>query len=109
MPLLKEKAAFRRRGIGNSTGSLPTTEKASGPITLELAELGLDRRLVAAVIDVGELEEDETEDRGAVFRSLEVGIGAEVVGGRPEVVLKLLELVTSHLCPMVTVRWVQSV
>lgn len=37
-----------------------------------------------------ELEEYQSEDGCAVFGSLEVGVGTEVVGGGPEVVFELL-------------------
>ncbi len=43
---------------------------------------------MGAVVDVGELEEDQPENRRAVFRGLEVGIGAEVVGSGPKVVFE---------------------
>jgi len=33
---------------------------------------------------LSEAQEDQTEDRGGVFRGLEFGIGAEFVGCRPE-------------------------
>ena len=66
------------------------------PPALELVELSLDRGLVAAVVDVSEFEEDEAKDGGAIFGRLEVGIGAKVIGRRPEVVFELFELVACH-------------
>jgi len=63
---------------------------------LELVVLGLDRLLMAAVVDVGELQKNQTKYRGAVFRCLEVGVGAQVVGGGPEIVFELFELVAGY-------------
>ena len=64
--------------------------------SLELLELGLDGLLMLAVVNVGKLEEDEPQNRGAVFRSLEVRIGPKVIRGRIERFLKLLELISIH-------------
>ena len=63
------------------------------PLSLSLGLYGL---LVATIIDVGEFEEDQTEHRGAVFGGAEVGVGAQVVGGGPEVVFELFELLAVH-------------
>jgi|GEM_PF-2154116 len=56
---------------------------------LELLELLLDGLFMPPVVEVGELEEDQPYHRGAILRSLQVGVGAEVVGGGPEVGFEL--------------------
>jgi hypothetical protein len=38
--------------------------------------------------DFGEAEKDEAEDGGGVFLGLEAGVGAELVGGGPELLFK---------------------
>ena len=60
--------------------------------------LGLNRILMAAVVDVSEFENDQAPHRRAIFRGLEVGVGAQVVGGGPEVVFELFELAAIHRC-----------
>lgn len=79
--------------LGN--GDLIKRLLAPGP--LQLVELSLDLDLEASVVDVCKLEEDEAENGGAVFRSLEIRISPEVVGSRSEVVFELLELLSIHL------------
>jgi hypothetical protein len=66
------------------------------PGALECGVLGLDGGLMAAVVDVGKLEEDQTEDGGAVFGRLEIRVRPQVIGGGPEVVFEFLELVAGH-------------
>jgi hypothetical protein len=51
---------------------------------------------MAAVVDVGEFEEDQTEHRGAVFGGAEVGVGAQIIGCGSEIVFELFELVAGH-------------
>jgi hypothetical protein len=63
---------------------------------LELAVFGEDGVFVLAVLVVGELQEDQAQHRRAVLAGLEVGVGAQLVGGGPEVVFELLELVAGH-------------
>lgn len=49
-----------------------------------------------SVIVVGELEEDQAEDRNGVFARLKIGIGAQFVGGCPQVFFELFELFFRH-------------
>ena len=63
---------------------------------LEFLILGLNRILMAAVVDVGEFEKDQAQHRRAIFRGLEVGVGAQVVGGGSEIVFELFELAAIH-------------
>ena len=44
--------------------------------TFEFFELLSDRRFVAAVVDVCEVEKDQAEDRGRILRGLEAGVRA---------------------------------
>ena len=64
---------------------------------LEVFKFVVNPLLVAAVVDVGEFEEDQAEHRSAVFACAEVRIGAQVVGRKPKGVLELFELVPVHL------------
>mmetsp|Transcript_44311 Transcript_44311/g.78311 ORF Transcript_44311/g.78311 Transcript_44311/m.78311 type:complete len:886 (+) Transcript_44311:1866-4523(+) len=64
---------------------------------LELLVFLLDGRLVLAVLVVGKLQEDQAQHRGAVLAGFEVGVGAQLVGGGPEVGLQLLELFSVHV------------
>ena len=52
---------------------------------LELAVLGQDGIFVLAVLVVGELQEDQAQHRRAVLAGLEVAVGAQLVGGGPEI------------------------
>ena len=63
---------------------------------LELLVFGEDSGLVAAVVVVGETEEDDAENGDGILGGLEVGVGAEVVGGAPEVGFEILELGFGH-------------
>ena len=63
---------------------------------LKLLELGLNGLLVAAVVDVGEFEEDEPHHRCAILRSFEVGIRPKVIGSGPKVLFELFELCAGH-------------
>jgi hypothetical protein len=71
-------------------------QAALAPRAFELLVFGDDRVLVLAVLVVGELQEDQAEHRRGVLTGLEVGVGAQLVGGGPEVVFELLELVPGH-------------
>ena len=42
--------------------------------------LSLNRILMAAIVDAGEFEKDQAQHRRAIFRGLEVGVGAELLG-----------------------------
>ena len=65
-------------------------------VPFELLVFGDDLCFVPTVIVVGELEEDQAEHRRGVFAGLEIGVGAQVVGGTPEVLLELFELFFRH-------------
>ena len=51
---------------------------------------------VAAVVVVGELEEDQPQHRGGLFAGFQVGIGMQLVGGTPQIGFQLFELVFVH-------------
>ena len=62
----------------------------------EAAPRALSGQRLLAVFVVDELEEDEAEHGGAVFAGLEVGVGAQCVGGGSAVALQFFELVSAH-------------
>ena len=63
---------------------------------LEFPEFRQNRGFVAAIVVIGEFEEDQPQHGDGILARLQVGIGAEVVGGPPEVVFELFELVAGH-------------
>ena len=67
------------------------------PRAFELLVFRDDVGFMPAVIVVGEFEEDQTEHRRGILAGFEVGVGAEVVGGAPEIGFKLFELVFRHV------------
>jgi len=63
---------------------------------LELAVLGQDGVFVLPVFVVGELQTDQAQHGRAVFAGLQVAVGAQLVGGCPEVSFELFELVAGR-------------
>src|SRR5690606_8078890 len=62
-------------------------------LALVLLIFGANRVFVLLVFVVGELQKDQPEHRRGVFAGLEVGVGAQRIGGAPEVFFQLFELV----------------
>ncbi len=54
---------------------------------------------MAAVVVIRKLQEDEAEHRDGILAGFQVGVGAQIVGGTPEIGFELLELVASHGSP----------
>lgn len=86
--------------FGEVEAALGDCDLVKGLLTagaFELIELLLNRLFVAKVVDVSKLKENQAEDRSAVLRSLEIGVGTQVVGGCPKVGFELFELVMGQL------------
>jgi hypothetical protein len=66
------------------------------PAALELLVFGQDGRLVLAVFVVGKLQKDQAQHRRGVFAGLQIRVGAQAVGGTPEVGFEFLELFFVH-------------
>ena len=60
--------------------------------TLQLLVFLEDGILMAPVVDIGKLEKDQPQHRGAVFGGFQVGVRAKIVSGGPEVVFELFQL-----------------
>lgn len=65
-------------------------------IALALLVLGQDGGLELAVFVVGKFQEDKAQHRRGVFAGLQVRVGAQAVGGTPEVGFEFLELFFVH-------------
>ena len=66
------------------------------PRAFELLVFGEDFGLVAAVVVVGEFEKDQPEHWRGILAGLEIGVGAQIISGTPEVGFELFQLVASH-------------
>lgn len=54
--------------------------------------LTVDGFVMATIVDLGKIMKDEPQHRRTIFGGLEVGVSSQVVGGCPEIIFKLLEL-----------------
>ncbi len=93
----KVAVAGMLRKVEATLGDGDLVERFFAAGALEFLEFRLNRLLMAAVVDVGEFEEDQAENRSAILGRAEIGIGTELVGGGPEVIFESLELVAGHL------------
>src|SRR5437879_7976147 len=57
---------------------------------------GDDVGFMPAIIVVGELEEDQARYRDGVLAGFEVGVGAQIISGTPEIGFELFELLFGH-------------
>ena len=75
--------------VETAAGDRDLVQRLFAPSPFELLELCLYGILVTAIVDIGEFEEDQAKNRRAIFGGLEVRVGTEVVGCRPEIVFEL--------------------
>ena len=64
--------------------------------TFEFRVLGVNFSFVAAVVVVGELEGDQPQHGRSVFTGFKIGVGAQLIGGTPQISFQLFELVFIH-------------
>ena len=71
-------------------------DRLLAPRAFELLVFREDLGFVTAVIVIGEFEENETEDRRGILARFQVGVGAQIIRGAPEIGFELFKLVFRH-------------